>query len=158
MRSLKQRTIIGWREWVVLPELGVEAVKAKTDTGARTSALHAFDISTVSREGRSFACFVVHPLQRTAARALRVEAEIIDERTVTNSGGHAESRPVILTTMELAGQSFSIEISLTDRDVMGFRMLLGREALKSRFLVDPARSFFAGRAGKPKKNPKVVLL
>jgi hypothetical protein len=139
------RLTLGWREWVALPDLGVPWIKVKLDTGARTSALHAFDLERFRRAGAERVRFVIHPFQRDTARTIVAEGELIDERVVRNSGGSEELRPVIATHLELLGRRWSIELTLTRRDVMGFRMLLGRQALRGRALVDPGRSFLAGR-------------
>ena len=137
--------VIGWREWVALPELGISWTKAKVDTGARSSALHAFDLVRLERGGREFVRFQVHPVQRSTQETVVAEAEVIEYRRVTSSGGHHSLRPVILTTLEILGQKWTIELTLAARDAMGFRMLLGREAIRGRFLVDPSRSYFGGR-------------
>lgn len=135
---------IGWREWVGLPEFGVRRIKAKIDTGARTSALHAFKLKRFRRDGRDMVRFEVHPVQRKSAPSLIVEAPLVGERTVRSSGGHVETRPVIVTTLELGGRRWAIEVTLTRRDEMGFRMLLGRRALRRRVIIDPAASFVTG--------------
>jgi len=137
----KSLSIIGWRERVALPDLGIAQIKAKIDTGARSSALHAFDVETFSRDGKTMVRFKVHPYQRDTHRTVSAEAELIDQRQVRNSGGHAQLRPVIQTMVELNGERWLIELTLTNRDVMGFRMLLGRQAVRKRFLVDAGRSF-----------------
>ncbi|MBR8829677.1 MAG: hypothetical protein N5P05_001373 [Chroococcopsis gigantea SAG 12.99] len=136
--------IIGWREWVNLPDLSIVAVKAKIDTGARSSALHAFAIQSFYIDGREMIRFHVHPYQRDDDYILTAEAPVLDWRQVRNSGGISEERPVIVTTIELGQTSCTIELTLTNRDVMGFRMLLGREAIRNRFLVHPGRSFLLG--------------
>lgn len=141
----KQLPVIGWREWVCLPEFGIEAIKVKVDTGARSSALHAFDIEPFSRGEKRMLRFKVHPLQRDNRQTVAAEAELIDERKVRNSGGQLELRPVVETTIELLGRKWQIELTLTNRDAMGFRMLLGRQALRRRFLVHSGRSFLAGQ-------------
>jgi hypothetical protein len=140
--------VIGWREWIGFPDLEIDRVKAKIDTGARTSALHAYDVERFRRRGRDFVRFVVHPLQRNVRETVRVEAELRDERRVKNSGGGVELRPVIRTRAQLRGRIWPIELTLTNRDEMGFRLLLGREALRGRFLLDPGRSFLTGRPPK----------
>ncbi|MFP4103375.1 ATP-dependent zinc protease family protein [Coleofasciculus sp.] len=137
----KSLSIIGWRERVALPDLGISQIKAKIDTGARSSALHAFDVETFSRDDKTIVRFKVHPYQRDTHRTVCAEAELIDQRQVRNSGGHAQLRPVIQTMVELNGERWLIELTLTNRDVMGFRMLLGRQAVRKRFLVDAGRSF-----------------
>ena len=141
--------VLGWREWVALPDLGLHLIKAKVDTGARTATLHAFYVDTFRRRGRLHARFGVHPIQRRTDILVHAEAEVIDERIVTDSGGHREPRYVILTRLVLAGQDWPIEITLSNRESMLFRMLLGRTALSGRTLVDPARSFVNGRARRP---------
>jgi hypothetical protein len=151
MPKSKALPVIGWREWIALPELGIAAVKAKVDTGARSSALHAFDVETVRRKGREFARFKVHPRQRSTKRTIHAEAEVIDHRVVKNSGGQRTLRPVIETLVDFQGARWPIELTLVGRDEMGFRMLLGRHAIRRRFLVDSGRSFVGGH---PRRRPK----
>lgn len=139
--SRQQLSVIGWREKIALPELGIPEIKAKIDTGARSSALHAFDVETFEQNGKMMVRFKVHPYQRDTHHTLTAEAVLLDQRQVRNSGGHAQWRPVIQTMVELDGERWSIELTLTNRDVMGFRMLLGRQAVRQRFLVDAGRSF-----------------
>lgn len=141
--------VIGWREWVSLPELGIEAIKTKVDTGARSSSLHAYDIQRFRRRGRSMVRFRVHPIQRDARFTVEAEAPLIDLRKVRSSSGTTSLRPVILTDVELLERRWAIEVTLTRRDAMGFRMLLGRQAIRGRFSVDPGRSFVAGRIPPP---------
>ncbi len=136
-----QRIRIGWREWIELPELGIHSIKAKIDTGARTSSLHAFQVETFRRSGRDFARFRVHPFQRDSIRVVQAEAPLIDVRTIRSSSGHITERPVITTQIRLFDEFWTIELTLANRDQMGFRMLLGREAIRGRFLVDPGNSF-----------------
>jgi hypothetical protein len=138
---------LGWREWATLPDLGIETIKVKLDTGARTSSLHAVDLVRFDRDGRKWVRFGVHPRQRSAKSVVHAEAEIIDERWVRNSGGQREFRPVIETRIGIGGTVWGIELTLSRRDEMGFRMLLGRQALRGRAVVDPSRSYRAGRPG-----------
>jgi len=145
----KHRITFGWREWVKLPELGLPAIKAKVDTGARTSALHAFEVRPFLENGLQQVQFKIHPRQRDQDTVLVCTAEVIDERTVTDSGGHKEQRWVIKTPLALESESWPIEITLTARDDMRFRMLLGRTALHGRAHVDPSRSYLVGK--KPRK-------
>ncbi|MDH5526525.1 MAG: ATP-dependent zinc protease [Nitrospirota bacterium] len=142
--------LVGWNEWVALPGLGVSHIKAKVDTGARTSALHAFDVERYQENGTPMARFAIHPLQRRDDVVVRCTAPLVDERVVTNSGGHRERRPVVRTTLRLGGTSWDIEVTLTNRDEMGFRMLLGRTAMERRLIVDPSASCLTG--GEPRRD------
>lgn len=137
-------SVIGWREWAALPDLRVDAIKVKVDTGARTSALHAFDLEVVEREGEPWVQFCVHPFQRDDDQVVAASAPLLEERQVRSSNGQMEERPVILTDVGLGDQRWAIELTLTRRDEMGFRMLLGREAVRGRFVVDPGRSYLTG--------------
>ncbi len=133
--------IIGWREFITLPQLKIDRIKAKIDTGARSSAIHAFNIQEVQEHGKRIIRFQIHPTQRDNQTIITTEAELLEYRTIRNSGGIAQLRPVIKTKIKLGQQIWSIELSLTDRDVMGFRMLLGRQAVRNKFLVNPGKSF-----------------
>lgn len=141
---------IGWREWVRLPTFHIAAIKAKVDTGARTSSLHAFDVETYRHRGAERVRFTVHPMQRDTRTTMKGEAELIEHRLVRSSTGRQTRRPVIVTTIELFGYDWEIELTLINRDAMGFRMLLGREAIRGRFIVDPGRSFLAGKKTRAK--------
>lgn len=138
---------IGWREWVALPDLDLPAVKAKIDTGARTSAIHAFDIRLLDSDNDAVPMveFKVQPLQRNDTLVRSCRAPLVDRRRVTDSGGHAEERFVVSTRLVLGEASHTMEMTLTERPNMLFRMLLGRTALRGSFLVDPGVSFTCGR-------------
>ena len=151
---MTDKHIIGWREWVGLPDLGIGWVKAKIDTGARTSALHAFELERFTQDEQPWVRFSMHPKQKDIHAVVYCTAPVVDERMVTDSGGHKESRPVITTTLQINGATRSIEVTLTDRDSMLFRMLLGRTAIKHSFLVSPGQSFMLG--GSPVQPPQLV--
>jgi len=139
------RLLVGWREWVRLPDLLDGGwVKAKVDTGARTSALHAWEVEREDRDGRTWLRFQLHPNQRDDDHVVDAAAPLVEEREVRSSNGDVELRPVIETTVELGGQRHVIELTLTKRDQMGFRMLLGRTGLARHALVDPGRSYLLG--------------
>ncbi|MEZ6016784.1 MAG: RimK/LysX family protein [Planctomycetota bacterium] len=150
-RDPRTLPIVGWREWVALPDLGVERIKVKVDTGARSSAIHAFSPERVRRGGRDLVRFSLHPLQRRSEPHLDTEAELIDVRDVRSSMGHTEQRFVIVTNLTLLGTTWPIELFIARRDHMGFRMLLGREAIRDRFLVDPRGSFY-DREHRPRRK------
>jgi hypothetical protein len=136
------KPVIGWREWVALPSLGVPWVKAKVDTGARSSSLHAWDIDIDDATG--LVRFCLHPIQERDDLLVWCEAPLVEHREVRSSNGELEERPVIGTNAVVRGALVGLELSLTRRDEMGFRMLLGRQAIRRRFLVDPGRSFLGG--------------
>jgi hypothetical protein len=137
--------VIGWREWLALPDLSVPRIKVKVDTGARTSALHAFDVERFERDGVPWVRFAVHPMQRNTVSVQLGEAPLVEERWVRSSSGKQTRRPVILTTMVLGEYRWQAELTLVRRDMMGFRMLLGRQAVRRRFWVDPGASYRMGR-------------
>ncbi|MGL5107607.1 MULTISPECIES: ATP-dependent zinc protease family protein [Vibrio] len=138
---MKEKMIVGWRETLSLPGLGIEQINAKVDTGARTSCLHAFKVESFTKEEALWVRFWIHPLQRNNEKVTVCEAKVLDERIVRDSGGHEESRYVIQSDVSLGDQTWPIEITLTNRENMGFRMLLGRTAMHHRILVDPTKSF-----------------
>ena len=142
---MSEPALLGWREWVAFPALGVGRIKAKVDTGARTSCLHAFRIETFKRDDAPWLRFDIHPNQRDTSEVLQCEAPLKDRRVVRDSGGHEEHRYVIETDLEIAGRLLPIEVTLTDRDNMKFRVLLGRTAIRNQFMVDPGRSYLTGK-------------
>ncbi|WP_337004906.1 MULTISPECIES: ATP-dependent zinc protease family protein [unclassified Microbacterium] len=139
-------TLTGWREWVSLPDLGVDWLKAKIDTGARTSSLHAFDIVEFIQDDEPWVRFKVKPWQDSQEDAVVVESPVHDRRAVRSSSGHAQERFVVELLIRLVDREVLAEVTLSNRDEMGFRMLIGREALRQGYIVDPARSFLGGRA------------
>jgi hypothetical protein len=141
-------SVAGWREWVSLPDLGVDWIKAKLDTGARTSALHAFDLEEFERDGQAWVRFSIHPWQRNADDAVSAELPVHDVRHVRSSSGHVQERYVVLVAVRIGLRKITTEVTLTRRDAMGFRLLIGREALRQGYVVDPGRSYLGGR---PKK-------
>jgi hypothetical protein len=138
-------TLAGWREWVSLPGLGVPWVKAKLDTGARSSAIHVFDLEELERDGERWARFRVHPWQKSDEDAVDVECPVLDTREVRSSSGHSEERLVVAMDLTLVGRTLPVEVTLANRDEMGFRMLVGREALRQGYAVDPGASYLGGR-------------
>ncbi|WP_111497429.1 MULTISPECIES: ATP-dependent zinc protease [Marinobacter] len=139
-----QRVALGWREWLALPDLGIERIKAKIDTGARTSCLHTFRMETYTEGEERRVRFWVHPEQNNLHKVIECDAAVLDERLVSDSGGHREQRLVILTSVQVGAVSWPIEMTLTNRDTMRFRMLLGRTAMAGKALVDPQHSYLAG--------------
>jgi hypothetical protein len=150
MASDPQLTTIGWREWVALPDLGLPAIKAKVDTGARTSALHAFLIEPYRQDGIDMLRFLIHPIQRNQDLEIECHCPVFDQREVTDSGGHREMRYVIESDVVVGESAWPIHLTLTNRDTMSFRMLLGRRAMEDRFIVDPAASYLNGKL-RPRK-------
>jgi hypothetical protein len=143
--SFENKILLGWREWVSLPGLGIPAIKAKVDTGARTSSLHAFQLETFREKGQRKVRFGIHPLQRRNDITIWCVADVLDYRRVSDSGGHREMRYVINTPVCIGSMVWDAEITLTDRETMQFRMLLGRTAMVGRFAVDPEAAYLTGR-------------
>lgn len=137
-----------------LPDFGIKSIKAKVDTGARSSSLHVFDLDTFERDEKKWVRFKIHPAQRKSQPTVQAEAKVLEYRNVRSSNGKSTSRPVIVTPLELRGEVYLVELTLASRDNMGFRMLLGREAFRGRFLVDAGNSYFGGRPLRKKKKIK----
>lgn len=154
MNATSEILTFGWREWVSLPDIGIKQIKAKVDTGARTSALHAFEVRPYSEDGRDRVEFLMHPIQKDKDTVVTCSADVLDKRIVTDSGGHKEERFVIGTTLAIGRHAWPIEVTLTSRDDMLFRMLLGRTAIKHRARVDPARSYLVGKKKRIEKRAK----
>lgn len=141
INSAQQKYAVGWREFVALPALGIDKIKAKVDTGARTSCLHTYKIEPFTQENELWVRFWIHPEQNNTEIALETCAKVVDKREVRDSGGHVEMRYVIETMLDIGYEQWPIEMTLTDRDSMRFRMLLGRTAMHGKILVDPEASF-----------------
>lgn len=141
MDNSENKYLVGWREWCTLPSLAIPAIKVKIDTGAKTSALHAFNIKRVEKKSRTYVRFSVHPLQDNAQLVIDCESPVVDERSIMSSNGLREFRYIIITTISLGQKKWDIELSLSNRDPLTFRMLLGRQALEN-LLVDPSHSYF----------------
>lgn len=137
--------VVGWKEWVALPDLGVEWLKAKMDTGARSSALHAWNIEIVETDTRPEVRFEIHPWQASDLDAVTVQLPLVDRREVRSSTGHVEDRLVVATSLQIGGQAFTTEFTLTNRDAMGLRMLIGRQAMRGRVLVDSSGTYRTGQ-------------
>lgn len=137
---------------MALPDLGISQIKVKVDTGARSSALHAFKIREIQEGDRTLLAFKVHPFQRDSKTTLECRAELLEYREVRSSGGHVTRRPVVVTAIHFMGQAWPIELTLVSRDSMGFRMLLGREAVRGRYFVDAGQSFYGGNLMRPKND------
>lgn len=136
---------VGWREWLALPELGLPAIKAKIDTGAKTSALHAFYTKAYKQKGIDMVEFGIHPIQSNIELEVICHAPIKDCREISDSGGHKEMRYVIESNLVIGDHQWPIELTLTNRDTMRFRMLLGRRAMEQRIVVEPGSSFLNGK-------------
>ncbi|MFM9878152.1 MAG: ATP-dependent zinc protease [Rhodoglobus sp.] len=141
-------TLAGWREWVQLPDVGIPWIKAKLDTGARTSSIHAYATTVFERDGVTWVRFRVRPWQESGEDEVVVECPVHDHRRVRSSSGLVQERYVVLMRVLLVGREVLAEVTLSNRDQMGFRMLIGREALRHGFEVSSARSFLGGRAPK----------
>lgn len=150
---MTQLPLLGWREWVALPELNLQHIKAKIDTGARSSALHAFTLDPYRKGGQRWIMFAIHPEQKHTDTIIECHAPIKDRRFVSDSGGHKQRRYVIESQLLLGQTLISAEITLTNRDNMQFRMLLGRTAMNGRFIIDPSASYVQGE---PNKSPIIV--
>ncbi|NOX43058.1 MAG: ATP-dependent zinc protease [Gammaproteobacteria bacterium] len=138
---MSEKLTVGWREWVSLPELAISKIKAKIDTGARTSTLHAFRLEPYTCNSARRVKFFMHPLQNNTQHIIECDAVVHDYRFVTDSGGHREKRYVIETELQLSNKLWTIEITLTNRETMRFRMLLGRTAMCDKLIVDPEKSY-----------------
>lgn len=140
------KNLVGWREWIGLPEIGIPVMQCKVDTGAKTSALHAFKVDSFDRNGQLWVRFSVHIDETDLSKIQVCEAKVIDKRSVTDSGGNISQRFFIETLLEIGESHYPIQVSLTDRDTMKFNMLLGRTALrKGHFIVDPSKSYLQGK-------------
>ncbi len=142
---LEELITVGWIELISLPQLKIPAMKVKIDTGARTSALHVTDLERFVKQGEEFARFQVHPMRRHQQHTVVCEAPIIGDKNVKNSGGQVQVRPVVVTDLTVGGQTWSIQVTLTNRKDMRFKMLLGREAMRQKILVDPGVKYLHGK-------------
>tara|TARA_R110000772_G_scaffold218033_3_gene328653 strand:- start:341 stop:841 length:501 start_codon:yes stop_codon:yes gene_type:complete len=143
-----KKVTIGNQEWCAFPELNIPAVKARVDSGAKTSSLHAFNIKSIERNGEDWVGFDIHPIQKDKKTNIYCEAPLVDQRLVKSSNGKSKRRFVILATLRLGDMSWPIELTLANRDSMGYRMLLGREAMTGKFIIDPDESFMLGENSK----------
>lgn len=143
--TLKEKTVLGWREWVSLPQLGIHRMKAKVDTGSRTCALHAFEVEEFEFDGKAFVRFKVNPSQKNEDRIVECVSEVLEKRYVRDSSGHREARWVIETNIHIGDHVWPAEITLTARANMMFRMFLGRSAFAGRAVIDPEQSFLQGK-------------
>lgn len=143
-KKKRPRAVIGWREWAAFPDLGVERINAKIDTGAKTSAIHAFRVKEAKIDGVAHVEFYLHPRQRRRKPEIFCRAVVADKRIIRSSNGQEEERYVVETRLHLGGRLWKIELTLTNRDAMGFRVLIGRDALRRKFIVDPGASYLLG--------------
>ncbi len=148
MAKKKEKLVIGWREWVALPEYSAIPIKAKIDSGARTSSLHATDIVEIKRGHRRFVQFLIHPDPKDFKHTIKAVSEVLEYRKVKDSGGTVTLRPVVITMARIGGIDWPIELTLISRSDMKFRMLLGRQAIRKKFLIDTSRSFLQDAGGK----------
>ena len=146
-KNPKKRIIIGWREYISLPEFNIPRIKVKVDTGANTSALHVTNLKMINRDGDDFAQFYIHPIQKKIKPKYKVELKIIEHRSIKSSNGFITVRPVVFMPVKIGPFYYEIEVTLINRDLMGFRMLLGRKAMKGKFLVNPSGSFLLDKLG-----------
>ncbi len=144
LKKKKNRPLIGWREWADLPDFEVEGINAKIDTGAKSSAIHAFRIQETMIDGVEHVEFYLHPVQRRKKPEVFCSAPIADRRVIRSSNGQEEERYVIETRLRLGAKVWTIDLTLTNRDAMGFRLLIGRDALRRKFLIDPGGSYLLG--------------
>ena len=151
-KNSHSNTLAGWREWVQLPDVGIPWIKAKLDTGARTSSIHAYDIASFERAGADWVRFRLRPWQESNDDEAVVECPVHDRRRVRSSSGHVDQRFVVRMRVILVGREVDAEVTLSNRDQMGFRMLIGREALRGGFVVTSGRSFLGGRAPRPMRR------
>ena len=142
---MQQKVIVGSEEWCSLPTIGIPTIKARVDSGAKTSALHAINIKTFSKDHQEWVKFDINPIQNNAKALIHCEAKLVDQRIVKSSSGFREKRYVIQTQVSLGNKTWEIEVTLTNRDSMGYRMLLGREAMSGRVMVDPEQRFVLGQ-------------
>lgn len=141
---VEKKIIVGSEEWCALPQINIPAIKARVDSGAKTSALHAVNITPYKKNGNPWVSFEVHPLQNDGKTTIHCEAPVFDKRRVKSSSGQSEKRFVIKIAISIAEDTWEIEVTLTNRDSMGYRMLLGRQAMSGKMLVDPEASLLLG--------------
>lgn len=165
----QQKKIIGSEEWIRIPELNIPAVKARIDSGAKTSTLHAYNMQTFEDNGKEYVRFDVHPVQHNRRISVRCKAELVGRRVIKSSSGDRQRRYVIKTPITLGGETWDIEVTLTNRDNMGYRMLIGREAMRGRYIVDPEQKFIFGNLSidadklymitkRPRKSLRIAVL
>lgn len=151
---MTELNVLGWREWIGFPDLGISQIKAKVDTGARTSCLHAFLVEPFEQEGMPWVRFAIHPRQNNSSDVISCTAPVLEKRVVRDSGGHEELRYVIETQISIGDRVHTVEVTLTDRDTMKFRVLLGRTAIRNQYVVDSSRSYVRGK--KKRKSKKIL--